>query len=300
MKKILFISFLLFIVNFLGFIFFFHITAEAAGANETSNEIDESVEGNFENGLKYPTQIEEIDFDQKELIIPLKNITDKEITVKVRIVDIYSEYGVFHINPSKDNQFQLGKWIDLDTDTVTLKPGESKNIKLSFERFTQENIVPGDYYGLVLFEDENADNSEEIYEGDVNGVKLHLNVPGDPKENITLYAFESSENNQFLYVVFVNQGSKAGNFEGTVHFEGVKKHDLLIEDLFPGEAESFFIKVGDEKWGPLHAIVKDSNDKVLGEIKVELFPYNLVFTAAYIICLVIGSIAALKLAKTFI
>lgn len=85
--------------------------------------------------------------------IGLRNRSDVAQTLSVTAVDFKAldeTGGAAFINTSgQTDKYTLAKWMELDQDSVTIKPGES--VKLTGRIINRDDLSPGGHYGAVLF-----------------------------------------------------------------------------------------------------------------------------------------------------
>lgn len=175
----------------------------------------------------------------------VKNFGRAETVVNVYPVDaIVNEAGSFVLKFQNETQMGLGGWIKINANTVKLAPGESKEVPFSLN--LPEDIEPGEYFGGIVVQEANAEQSKEIEANSIGaavqtrvGSRVYLNVPGDVVEDFQWKSFESEPDElgdkKYFKFLLENKGNVSFTPRVTLHYynwfgreTGVTSHDLGV------------------------------------------------------------------------
>lgn len=154
--------------------------------------------------------------------IILKNIGDKSETVKLYATDATSnQSGSFSLKSDSEKQEGIGLWTILSSQTETLNPGESKEIK--FQINIPKDLAPGQYFGGIINEKNDQSDCDEVNEisgycsGNIQiktrtGNRIYLTIPGELRQDIKLtnFSWNQAKNNTIhFHFNFINNGNTA-------------------------------------------------------------------------------------------
>jgi hypothetical protein len=175
------------------------------------------------------TEISANQGEQKPFTITLKNITQGELVAKAIVNDFSSdnETGIPQIivDTSQRTPYSISSWIKGLSD-VTLKPGETKEVKLSVD--VPAGATPGAYFGAIRYAlaPKDAKQSDEDRQVSLNASVAHIvfvEVPGNTVEQIKVES------------LVMQQGDKKGSF----FFKAPNKSNLKIKNLGNGFSRPF-------------------------------------------------------------
>ena len=126
--------------------------------------------------------------------------------------------GAFGVS-KKGTVDDLGGWIDLDSSSITLLPGEKREI--GFSVGVPENAVPGSHAaGLMVESDEDTSNNNGIHFVSRVGVRVYVVVEGEIIEKIELGkpVFDNIFHSREIVFPIINSGNieQYFNIEGNV------------------------------------------------------------------------------------
>lgn len=186
--------------------------------------------------------------------VKISNRRDQELTFQLDAVDAVSiEDGGFALLQAKDENPNLGSWVDLEENSATLQPGESQVIHFSVT--VPKNAEVGDHIGGLVVQSVNAKPENTIRSGGstVNiytriGARMYLTVLGDIVRDFKLLG--RSMVGKFKDIVFKFKIKNLGNIRteavADIKIYGIfglfdKKDDIKIGQIFPKETASYQI-----------------------------------------------------------
>lgn len=131
--------------------------------------------------------------------LTLKNVTGGDILAKPEIDDFVSDNDTgtpkLITDDSQRSPFTIKDFIS-DIPSVTMKSGESKNLKIPVN--IPANQPPGGYFGVIRFIAEPLDNQSSDTGRKINltaslGHIVLINVPGNVKQQLQLISFKAEK-----------------------------------------------------------------------------------------------------------
>jgi hypothetical protein len=127
------------------------------------------------------------------------NNSGEQQTIRLYAVDgLVTNTGSYTCSQETDVRTDLGGWIDISKDEVTLADG--KNVTVPFSVAMPANADVGEHNGCIVFEaKDNTDDSETSDGGNVRvktrqAIRVVATVPGDLKREISITDFTISKN----------------------------------------------------------------------------------------------------------
>lgn len=137
------------------------------------------------------------------------NNTDQTRTIKVYAVDSeHSSDGAFACAQAVEQKKDVGAWLNLGTDQVTLAPGSNQDI--AFEVRVPTTAETGEHNGCIAIEDiaaptQNTGNGIVIHFR--SALRVAVTIPGDTHASLTFTRFTTEERQQALNVSPVLQNT---------------------------------------------------------------------------------------------
>lgn len=186
--------------------------------------------------LKYEITIEK--WESKSKIIKIKNNWDEAITLYSSKEDFiaWDDTGFPRFIKPEDlpnPELSLTHWIQIENSTITLAPGESKQVK--FKISVPEVSDPGGHYGVIFFGPE-AQSWAQLSVIQRLWVLLLINVPGEVKIS---WEFTELKTGNKAWEIFVNNDSfnkfpiafsSIFNNSGNTHLKPRGQIELIDED----------------------------------------------------------------------
>ena len=118
--------------------------------------------------------------------VRIENLGDKSLTLRLYATDAFStSSGQFALLPSAEKPTDVGTWVTMSADEVTVKPG--KDVIVPFEVVVPDNASPGDHVGAVLSslvtEQTNSKGEKILVESRI-GSRIYLRVKGDTAQQL--------------------------------------------------------------------------------------------------------------------
>lgn len=126
----------------------------------------------------------------KDDAVVVANNTDKPQTIGLYTTDaVVTNTGAFSCEQRVESRDDVGSWIKLSKNEVTLQPGT--NEKVSFKITAPKRVDVGEHNGCLAFEPK--DNEGEV-EGNVrirtrSAVRVAVTIPGDLKKQVDITSF---------------------------------------------------------------------------------------------------------------
>lgn len=121
--------------------------------------------------------------------VSVKNESSEVRTLVLYPVDAYTTpQGGFALRNANDPKEHIGKWIELETNTVTLKPGEEKDI--AFQYSVSTNAEPGEYAGGIIAQDSQLIQGKGISVVKRVGVRVYHTIPGERNEKLSFISLQ--------------------------------------------------------------------------------------------------------------
>lgn len=180
----------------------------------------------------------------REDAVLINNTSDQTISAKLYAVDATTtKDGAFALRDEKEPRVDLGSWVKLEQDQVTLEPGASQTVPFTMAIPTDAAV--GDHIGGIILENLRPEKAQA---GGINivtrvGVRIYETVPGDLVRKLALTDFSRQlKKNQIVFAVGLeNQGNVHLDPRGTVEildgFFGKKltSFDIDLRTIFPGK-----------------------------------------------------------------
>lgn len=156
--------------------------------------------------------------------------TNEESTYQVYGVDgITNSLGQSVFKSLDDKQTNLGSWVEFETPTFTLKPGEKKTV--TFKINIPENVIPGYYTGGISVQEINnqkfkgEEGQKQAFGATVSTRIIHrvyVNIPGEISINgdINNFKFQSLNKSNFFTLNAENTGNTVLKAEGKITLTG--------------------------------------------------------------------------------
>jgi hypothetical protein len=198
--------------------------------------------------------------DQIRDAVRVVNNTDKEKSVLVYATDSQrSSGGAFACKQRVEQRNDVGKWIVLDKDEVTLAPKTSEVVTFTIN--VPENANVGESNGCIVIQDKEQTNlsstgSSAITISTRSAIRVLVQIPGDIKKKLTINSFQLKQNSQgkdFITLQLENIGNvsidayidiKMKNIFGIVEQTFGGKYSVLRNDT-----SDFNFEVQKPFWG---------------------------------------------------
>lgn len=155
----------------------------------------------------------------------VSNTSDKVMTAKLYPVDgTTTSDGSFALLEEKQDRKDVGAWLQLVQNQITLNPGEEKIV--SFTIALPPDTTVGDHLGGIILENLDVSKGKGVNVVTRVGVRIYETVPGELVRKLTLVnlSWKLVKNKPTLYFDFKN--------EGNVHL--TPKGKVIIKDGFLG------------------------------------------------------------------
>lgn len=133
--------------------------------------------------------------EAKEDQVLVSNNSDEEVTISLYAVDgVTTNTGSYTCRQKSEARSDIGEWLKLSENTLTLKPTENKLV--DFTLTMPENADVGEHNGCIVFE--NADDEgEEVNGGAVRlrtrqAIRVVATIPGELHRNIEIASFAAN------------------------------------------------------------------------------------------------------------
>ena len=120
--------------------------------------------------------------------VRIENLGDQSLTLRLYATDAFSTTsGQFALLPSAEKPTDVGTWVTMSADEVTVKPG--KDVIVPFEVVVPDNASPGDHVGAVissLVTEQTNSKGEKILVESRIGSRIYLRVKGDATQQLQI------------------------------------------------------------------------------------------------------------------
>jgi uncharacterized membrane protein len=165
--------------------------------------------------------------ESKTGAVIVDNLDSKDATVSLYGADgTLSNQGTFAITTKSASQKTIGKWVQFETPTVTLKGNEQRQIPFTIT--IPANATPGTYGGGIAAETTNGNGS--VQTGNAVSVssrvvvKLYVSIPGEKKTSFEWSNFSynpgSDSKKPFFNLSYANTGNTIINAEQKIDIQG--------------------------------------------------------------------------------
>ena len=118
--------------------------------------------------------------------VRIENLGQESLTLRLYATDAFSTAsGQFALLPSTEKPADVGTWVTMSADEVTVKPG--KDVIVPFEVVVPDNASPGDHVGAVissLVTERTNSKGEKILVESRIGSRIYLRVKGDTTQQL--------------------------------------------------------------------------------------------------------------------
>lgn len=146
--------------------------------------------------------------------LTIKNDSDKTQTIKIYPVDATTNnVGEFALETESDSRETVGKWITLETNSVTLAPGEAKQVEFAIT--IPQNAASGETSGGIIIErisqrDPGSGQSGFIINTRL-GIRVYETVPGEVIRKVSFgdstLEYDKKDKMYTLNVIVKNESS---------------------------------------------------------------------------------------------
>lgn len=194
------------------------------------------------------------DRDSDELLVV--NNTEEEKTLLVYATDSQrSSDGSFACEQLSDTQDNVGSWIKLDKEEITLEPLTNDKIRFTIE--APDNVSVGEENGCILIQEKKEPSSEGsgVSLSFRTGLRVVVNIPGEQIRELNLSEFNIETNDTlFLTKVSVeNSGNVSIDANVKVLFNGLLGTTYQeIYNTYPilrGDTSTYNFEVNKPYWG---------------------------------------------------
>lgn len=120
--------------------------------------------------------------------VRIENLGDESLTLRLYATDAFSTTsGQFALLPSAEKPTDVGTWVTMSADEVTVKAG--KDVIVPFEVVVPDNASPGDHVGAVissLVTEQTNSKGEKILVESRIGSRVYLRVKGDTTQQLQI------------------------------------------------------------------------------------------------------------------
>ena len=120
--------------------------------------------------------------------VRIENLGQKSLTLRLYATDAFSTTsGQFALLPSTQKPTDVGTWVTMSADEVTVKAG--KDVIVPFEVVVPDNASPGDHVGAVissLVTEQTNSKGEKILVESRIGSRIYLRVKGDTTQQLQI------------------------------------------------------------------------------------------------------------------
>jgi hypothetical protein len=160
--------------------------------------------------------------------IRIQNFTDVTETILIYPADsTHSSDGGFALKQHAEIMSQVGSWVTLESNQLTLAPGETAIIPLVIQ--VPADVEPGEHRGGIMIERQKAIENTGEAQGGVRlnlrvGVRMYITVPGEiiKKINLTDLKTQSGENGLYITSISLKNEGNVGR---------MAKMELFIQDV---------------------------------------------------------------------
>jgi len=231
MKKIVFISIIIFTTLFVSVFLYLPTRAEKKAGE----------------GLTISPPLNEISLDKgesKKYIVKLTNPTNNVVEVYPEVKDFKAkgEGGDpdFYTANDETAKFALSKWVTFSQNKIAIAPEQF--VQFEYEIKVPTDAEAGGHYGVMFFASEPPEVKKDVSNVSLSsmiGSLILAKIPGDIKENGSLEEFDT---NKFFYmgnnVDFVTRVANSGN----VHFK--PKGNIEIKSVFGSSVDTLQVNEG--------------------------------------------------------
>lgn len=243
--------------------------------------------------------------------IRLQNQTENETTVFVGMSDfiVRDMSGTVElVDPEIAGEWALSQWLSLNTDTLTIPPGEQGAVSLTIS--VPEDALPGGRYASVYFSESGLIEKGQTGTGVTTEIRslVLLRIEGPITEEAIVRRFEIPRFSEYGPVTIVTELANLGNYHiapiGAISIKNMLGKTLEIIDLeerniFPGASQEYINEWG-QKWlfgryqATLTGAYGEQNLPLTATIFFWVWPWKITLAVIGIIILIILLILLLK------
>lgn len=131
--------------------------------------------------------------------VRIENLGEQSLTLRLYATDAFSTTsGQFALLPSAEKPTDVGTWVTMSADEVTVKPGN--DVIVPFEVVVPDNASPGDHVGAVissLVTEQTNSKGEKILVESRIGSRIYLRVKGDTAQQLQIDNLSASWTGSF-------------------------------------------------------------------------------------------------------
>lgn len=156
------------------------------------------------------------------------NNTDEQKVVSVYPTDgITSNTGALTCKQAVEARVDVGSWIKLETEEITVKPRSSQ--KVNFSVTVPDSVDVGEHNGCIVYQvkDDKPITSGNIKIHTRSATRVAVTIPGALDKNVEIRSFETSN--------AVNSQRYTLNLENTGNVSADTQIDMTLTGIFGGE-----------------------------------------------------------------
>jgi LysM repeat protein len=173
------------------------------------------------------------------------NYSDHTIVLDVNALDAQiDESGNFTLKNVENEQVNMGAWIELEADQVSLAPNTSELVE--FTLTLPSYVTPGQYAGGLVISPSQETQSSLTSTGlsltSQIGLRVYLSVTGEITSGLTWNSYEALERKdsiQTLSFELMNDGNTMLDVDASIQVDGILSEtqtvDLELGTIAPGE-----------------------------------------------------------------
>jgi len=152
--------------------------------------------------------------ESKQDALILKNNSEEEISVRLYTVDsTTNNVGEFSLESETDSRDEIGQWIKLSAESLTLAPKEERQI--DFTITIPQNARSGEISGGIIVQKELTEEQKNATSGFVIstrlGIRIYETVPGEVIQKVLFenasLEYDEEEKNYILSVLLKNESN---------------------------------------------------------------------------------------------
>ncbi len=193
--------------------------------------------------------------------VRLINSGTEKRTLQVYPVDGSSSVdGSFSCRQESEDRKEVGMWVNLSEDTVSIEPGAQKVV--DFDVTVPDGTSPGEHNGCIAVQDlQNvpAQSGEGILLGFRSAIRLAVTVPGDIIKKLELKEIKISQNEGKYEVMPLvkNTGNVSLDVKSYIQLESIFKQKTPIKSdstcpVVPGATQSCGYSFERPYWGGIY------------------------------------------------
>lgn len=246
--------------------------------------------------------------------VKVRNESNETKTIKVTVRDfiVTDNKGtpdfIDNISEFSNNRWAASSWIQISPNSLTLKPGETKNLALTV--MPPQNALPGGHYAAVIYSPESGSiGSATGASIQTNvGTLIYVTVPGDINQKATIQTFSAPKFSEFGPINFKATIKNSSDIHiqpvGSVtvnNWLGGKTAQLALDNtnIFPYTTRDFQNTL-ERKWlfgrykATLNAIYGTAGGLVTATLIFWVIPWRLIILIAGAITIIVTLVVLLK------